>query len=59
MSKRWIIKRTYVSAFLDIVEAQEIQEIAEAHDLIERGHDWRMLKSIEITPNPAWFEQFG
>jgi hypothetical protein len=52
------MKTTYAGGLRDIVEVQEIHEIAEAHDLIEDGHDWAMLKSIEITPNPAWFSRF-
>lgn len=47
-SKRWAMSVTYRTESGPTVVDYDIEEISEAHDIIERGPDWNAILDITI-----------
>ena len=49
---RWIVTIVYRGDLGLIDVEHHVEEIADVHDMIERGPDWNCLERVEIKLNP-------
>ena len=49
---RWIVRIIYRTENGTNEVEHHVEEIADAHDLVERGPDWHAIEQIVITLNP-------
>lgn len=47
--KRWRVIISYRPHLVD--DIHEIEELAELHDIVELGTDWRLIDAITVTLN--------
>jgi hypothetical protein len=49
---RWLATVTYRSDSSPIEVEHQFEEIADLHDLVERGPDWNTMEAIVVRLNP-------
>ena len=49
---RWVVRITYRTENGPNEVEHHVEEIRDAHDLVERGPDWNTIEQIVITLNP-------
>jgi len=55
--KRWLLSITYRGENGPVVVDHDIEEIEEAHDIVESGPDWNAI--MDITIQLSWVSEDG